>query len=145
MVRPLGFHLTDRHLRRAGLDYWQYLNWQVVSDWNELVANLPPERMWFFSKFGQCTYTDVSYSPGDVFVFGNESQGLPEWIRRSFAHRLLRIPIRAEVRSLNLSVSVGIAVFEALRQFGPAAPTVKIFDDLLAEKTQPRSSGSCLP
>ncbi|MCS7238002.1 MAG: tRNA (cytidine(34)-2'-O)-methyltransferase [Thermoguttaceae bacterium] len=129
MVRPLGFRLTDRHLRRAGLDYWEHLIWQVVADWNELIQYLPPERMWFFSKWGQIVYTDVSYRVGDILVFGSETQGLPQWIRERYRDRLLRIPLRPEARSLNLAVSVGIAVFEALRQLGPQAGTLAVLPD----------------
>lgn len=129
MVRPLGFRLTDRHLRRAGLDYWEHLSWQVVADWQELTQLLSPERMWFFSKWGQVVYTEVSYQKGDVLVFGSETQGLPEWIRRTYASRVVRIPLRPEARSLNLAVSVGIAVFEALRQFGAEAGTLRTVPD----------------
>jgi tRNA (cytidine/uridine-2'-O-)-methyltransferase len=146
MVRPLGFHLTDRHLRRAALDYWQHLNWQVVADWNELVQHLPPDRMWFFSKWGELCYTEVAYSPGDVLVFGSESQGLPQWIRRTYASRLLRIPIRQQARSLNLAVSVAIGLFEALRQFGPLAPIVRVLEKPAEESLElgkpPQSSHS---
>lgn len=137
MVRPLGFRLTDPHLRRAGLDYWEYLVWQVVADWNELTQYLSPDRMWFFSKWGQKVYTEIRYQPGDILVFGSETQGLPEWLRTRYQDRLVRIPLRSEARSLNLAVSVGVAVFEALRQLGPLAPTVRVLPREFSQSAVP--------
>src|SRR6186997_1827831 len=71
LVRPLGFRVDDYYLRRAGLDYWQYLSWQVVDDWNELQANLPADRHWYFTKKGDRAYTSVTFEPGAVLVFGS--------------------------------------------------------------------------
>ena len=130
LVRPLGFRLDDYYLRRAGLDYWQHLEWEVVDDWQALTERLavaerlhvmeqaPERRPWFFTKTAQRSYADVRFAEGDVLVFGNESQGLPPSMLEQSAERLLRIPIRPQARSLNLSNAVGIVVFEALRQFG---------------------------
>lgn len=115
LVRPLGFRLDDYYLRRAGLDYWDQLEWEVVEDWAALQARLP-HPPWLFSKFAKRCYSEVSFGRGDVLVFGNESQGLPQSVQESYADRLLRIPIRAEARSLNLSNAVAIVLFEALRQ-----------------------------
>ena len=115
LVRPLGFRLDDRRLRRAGLDYWQYLAWEAVDDWAALLARLP-ERLWFFSKRAARPYTDAAFAPGDALVFGSESQGLPGSLLELHADRCLRIPMRAEARSLNLAVSVAVAAYEALRQ-----------------------------
>ncbi len=115
LVRPLGFRLDDYYLRRAGLDYWEHLEWEVVDDWKDLVAKLPM-RPWFFTKTALASYRDVRFTNGDVLVFGNESQGLPPTLLESNADRLLRIPIRPQARSLNLSNAVGIVTFEALRQ-----------------------------
>src|SRR5437764_13755380 len=78
LVRPLGFRVDDYYLRRAGLDYWQYLEWQVVHDWNELQADLPDGRRWFFTKKAERSYLDAAYQTGDVLVFGSESSGLPD-------------------------------------------------------------------
>ncbi len=117
LVRPLGFRLDDRHLRRAGLDYWQYLDWEAVDDWNKLVGRLPDRSPWFFSKTAATVYTAATFQEGDILVFGSESQGLPRLLLDSHADRCLRIPIRPEVRSLNLSVSVAVAAFEARRQW----------------------------
>lgn len=118
LVRPLGFQVTDQNLRRAGLDYWQHLEWETVDNWEALTAQLPFERFWCFTKFGQRTYTDASYQEGDVLLFGRESQGLPEDIRQAAGDRALQIPTRSDVRSLNLSNAVAVAGYEALRQFG---------------------------
>jgi tRNA (cytidine/uridine-2'-O-)-methyltransferase len=109
LVRPLGFHLDDRHLRRAGLDYWEHLTWRVG-------AALGRERLWSFSTKGTQIYTEVSYRPGDTLIFGPESRGLPgHWISEQ-SGRVLRIPIRPEARSLNVANAVAVAVFEAVRQ-----------------------------
>jgi len=117
MVRPLGFRVDDRRLRRAGLDYWEHLMWEVVDDWDALLGRLPDAAAWFFSKTAVTAYTDVRFRPGDVLVFGSESRGLPGWLLEANQHRCVRIPIRPEARSLNLSVSVGIIAFEAWRQW----------------------------
>lgn len=120
LVRPLGFRLDDRHLRRAGLDYWQHLAWQAVDDWAELLECLPDRNPWFFSKRGATPYTTAAFKPGDVLVFGSESQGLPQSLVESHPDRCLHIPIAAEARSLNLAVSVAIGAFEAKRQLANA-------------------------
>lgn len=117
LVRPLGFRLDDRHLRRAGLDYWQHLAWEALDDWAELLERLPDCNPWFFSKRGATPYTTATFNRGDVLVFGSESQGLPQSLVESHPDRCLRIPIAAEARSLNLAVSVAIGAFEAKRQF----------------------------
>ncbi len=116
LVRPLGFQVDDRHLRRAGLDYWKHLEWEVVNGWDELTEKLPGQP-WLFSKNGRIEYTAVSYQRGDVLVFGPESQGLPASLLDAEPDRTLRIPIREEVRSLNVSNSVAVAAYEALRQW----------------------------
>ena len=141
LVRPLGFRLDDRRLRRAGLDYWQYLDWEAVDDWPARWPGWPRKRgqvqfagtarrvlrtNWTCPLFrGGCgssrstrpvAYTDAAFAPGDGLVFGSESQGLPASLLELHADRCLRIPMRAEARSLNLAVSVAVAAFEALRQ-----------------------------
>jgi tRNA (cytidine/uridine-2'-O-)-methyltransferase len=120
LVRPLGFHLDDRHRRRAGLDYWEHLQWRVVDRLDEVAAALGPDRLWSFSTKGQRCYTDVVYRRGDALVFGAESRGLPGRWRdaAAAADQLLRIPMRPEARSLNLANAVAIGLFEAVRQVG---------------------------
>ncbi len=119
LVRPLGFRIGNRHLRRAGLDYWPHLLWEAVDDWETLRQRLPDRRPWFLSKTGGTAYTEVRYEKGDVLVFGSESTGLPRRLLEANPQRCLRIPIRPQTRSLNLSVSVGIIAFEARRQWEP--------------------------
>jgi tRNA (cytidine/uridine-2'-O-)-methyltransferase len=118
LVRPMGFQIEDRHLRRAGMDYWTHLEWEAVENWEELLRRLGDCRLWFFTKTASRQYTDVEYSQGDVLVFGSESRGLPASLLETNADRCLRIPIHENARSLNLSVSVAVAAFEARRQCG---------------------------
>lgn len=122
LVKPLGFDVGEKARRRAGLDYWEHLEWEVVESWNEvqdkLAEPLQAGRAWFFSKKAERAHTEVAYRPGDVLVFGSETTGLPDELLRQHASNMVRIPIRPQVRSLNLSVAAGIAVYEALRQFG---------------------------
>ena len=116
LVRPLGYQIDDRNLKRAGLDYWPYLEWEVVDDWAALQTRLGERRYWFLSKKAKQVYTDVRFSRGDAIVFGSESQGLPESMLSKNADKTLRIPIREDVRSLNVSVAVGVVAYEACRQ-----------------------------
>jgi tRNA (cytidine/uridine-2'-O-)-methyltransferase len=118
LVRPLGFRLDDYYLRRAGLDYWEHLDWEAVDDWETLFSRLPIERAWLLTKTATRAYTTARFQPGDVCVFGCESQGLPRERLEAHAGRTLRIPIRPQARSLNLSNSVAIVTYEALRQQG---------------------------
>ncbi|HEY2826286.1 MAG TPA: tRNA (cytidine(34)-2'-O)-methyltransferase [Pirellulales bacterium] len=121
LVRPLGFRIDDYYLRRAGLDYWEHLECEAVDDWPALVARLvaeaPDKKPWFFTKTATELYTTVRFQQGDILVFGGESHGLPPSLLEANRQRTLRIPIREQVRSLNLSNSVAIAAYEALRQW----------------------------
>jgi tRNA (cytidine/uridine-2'-O-)-methyltransferase len=119
LVRPLGFHIDDRHVRRAGLDYWEHLSWRVVDRLDEVVSALGRDRLWSFSTKASRIYTDARFRAGDALIFGPESRGLPaHWLNEQ-RERTLRIPIRAEARSLNLANAVSVGVFEAVRQLGP--------------------------
>jgi tRNA (cytidine/uridine-2'-O-)-methyltransferase len=117
MVRPLGFRVDDYYLRRAGLDYWEHLEWEVVEDWNALRSNLTTNRYWFFTKTACREYTQVAYQRGDVLIFGCESSGLPRSLLDEYFGQTLRIPIRPQVRSLNLSNAAAIVMYEAQRQW----------------------------
>src|SRR5262245_35786364 len=117
LVRPLGFRVDDYYLRRAGLDYWERLVWKVVDNWEALLTQLPAGRRWLFTKKASRSYLDVNYQRGEVLVFGSESAGLPDTLLAAHADSQLRIPIRSDVRSLNLSNSVAVAAYEALRQW----------------------------
>lgn len=115
LVKPLGFQLDHRRIARAGMDYWNYLDYQTVDHWDQLQSKLNGDG-WYFTKKAVKCYTDVSYKSGDFLVFGSESTGLPDKILQAVPERCVRIPIQPEARSLNLSVSVAVALFEAKRQ-----------------------------
>ncbi len=118
LVRPLGFRMDSHHLRRAGLDYWQHLDFQIVKDWREARDCLRGRNCWYFSKNGAVPYTEVSYGHSDVLVFGSETQGLPPSLLECESARVLRIPTRPQVRSLNLASAVAVGLYEAMRQIG---------------------------
>jgi tRNA (cytidine/uridine-2'-O-)-methyltransferase len=118
LVRPLGFHLDDRHLKRAALDYWQHLDLQVADSLADAAAALGHDRLWSFSTKANLLYTEAVFRPGDALVFGPESRGLPTAWLAERPERALRIPVRPEARSLNLACAVAIAVYEGLRQLG---------------------------
>lgn len=121
LVGPLGFSLEDRYLKRAGLDYWPYVEVWSYTDWNEFLHRRPAGRLLAFSARASQPYTRVSYRSDDLLVFGSETRGLPESIRTELAHSLYTIPMPGQhVRSLNLSNAAAIVLYEALRQFGQA-------------------------
>lgn len=128
LVRPLGFALEDKALRRAGLDYHEYASVQVHDDWAALQAHLAtPQRQWFaMTTRGAQSAFDAVFQPGAVFVFGPETRGLPAEVLATFApEQRLRLPMQADQRSLNLSNAAAVMVFEAWRQqgFAGALPT----------------------
>lgn len=116
IVQPASFDFSDKRVRRAGLDYWQHLDLQAVDDWSEISASLPNERMFFFTRFAERSIWDARFEPGDVFVFGRETSGLPREIVGPDHPRALRIPTTGKVRSLNLATTAGIVLFEHQRQ-----------------------------
>jgi tRNA (cytidine/uridine-2'-O-)-methyltransferase len=121
LVEPLGFRIDDRDLRRAGLDYHEYASMQVHRDFAACRAALAgPERRWHaFTTAAQRSAYDARFASGDVLVFGCESTGLPAGVLAQFApEQQLRIPMRAGLRSINLSNAVAVAVYEAWRQNG---------------------------
>lgn len=122
LVRPLGFKLDDYYLRRAGLDYWDELEWEVVDSWEQLLARLGRDPDWFFSTHATRPYTSAAYRRGDVLVFGSESHGLPKDLLLSHTKQALTIPSRPQVRSLNLSNCAAIVAYEALRQWEGTPP-----------------------
>ena len=103
LIAPLGFRLDDRHLRRAGLDYWPLLEYEVLDGWEQAQARLPDSRVWYVTKTATRTIWDAQFSPGDILLFGNESSGLPQSIRSIDASSHCGLPMREEVRSLNLA------------------------------------------
>jgi tRNA (cytidine/uridine-2'-O-)-methyltransferase len=124
LVRPLGFRIDDRRLRRAGLDYWQHLDWEVVDDWDSLVTAIRPRPMWFIETGAARLYTEARFQPGDAVVFGPETRGIPSGLLHVRPDRALRLPMQDHTRSLNLSNAASVVIFEALRQIhawpGPA-------------------------
>ncbi|MCH2129459.1 MAG: tRNA (cytidine(34)-2'-O)-methyltransferase [Pirellulaceae bacterium] len=118
LVRPLGFRMDNHYLKRAGLDYWDHLDWTVKDDWDSLRQATATRPYWLFSKTAEREYTSARFTPDDLLVFGSETQGLPRSLLAENADRSLRIPIRPEVRSLNLASAVAIVLYEALRQQG---------------------------
>jgi len=118
LVKPLGFSVDDKHLKRAGLDYWQHLTIHYHENINELMALYPGHRFHFATTKGAKFYTSVQYDSNDFLVFGKETEGLPAWLISKYKDNCIRIPMKGNVRSLNLSNSVAIVLFEALRQQG---------------------------
>jgi len=119
LVRPLGFSLDDRQLKRAGLDYHEYATLRVHGSWAEFRKAMGGRRMYAFTTAATRLYTDVRYAADDVLVFGTEATGLAPAVLEEFApDQRLRLPMRPGNRSINLSNAVAVAVFEAWRQLG---------------------------
>lgn len=116
LIRPLGFDITDKALRRAGLDYWYLLDVSIYDSLEDFFQKEHPERFWLLSTKAPQRYTDAQFQDGDYLFFGRESAGLPEPFLEKHRDRCLKIPMAEEARSLNLSNSVAITVYEALRQ-----------------------------
>jgi tRNA (cytidine/uridine-2'-O-)-methyltransferase len=118
MIRPLGFHLDDRYLKRAGMDYWQHLDWAVADSWDEVRQQLPESQVWVLTKTASRLVWDADFQRGDILLFGSESRGLPASILQQQPVRNLKLPMHSVVRSLNLASTVNTVVYEAVRQFG---------------------------
>jgi tRNA (cytidine/uridine-2'-O-)-methyltransferase len=119
LIEPLGFDIDDRSLRRAGLDYHEYAQVQVHGNVDEFLEGCGDARVWTLSTRGTRCYADVRYGEGDVLLFGPETRGLPQaLIDRLGVHRCLRIPMRSDSRSLNLSNAAALVLYEGLRQQG---------------------------
>lgn len=117
LVKPLGFSLDDKALKRAGLDYWQDVKVTTWESFAELRASQSPDaRFWFLTTKSERAYWNVQFQPGDFLVFGRETKGLPEPLLAENAETALTIPMSGKTRSLNLATSVGIVLFEAVRQ-----------------------------
>ena len=117
LIDPLGFSLDEKHLRRAGMDYWKHLHLCRYPDWEKFIELNPDAVLHFFSTHGSTSYYDAEYAPGDYLVFGRESAGLPPELYERYSDRLRIIPMPGEFsRSLNLANSVSIALYEAMRQ-----------------------------
>lgn len=118
LVKPLGFELSDKYLKRAGLDYWNLMTLTVHESTQEFFRKYADARMYFATTKARHGYADVQYAPDDFLVFGRETRGLPETLIAENYDRSIRIPMRVQARSLNLSNSVAVILYEALRQQG---------------------------
>lgn len=142
LIRPLGFQLDEKHLLRAGMDYWDRLDWEAVDSWAEFRAKLPHgagrvsdgefqktvadasgsgPTVWCVENPATRLLWEATFSPGDVLLFGSETRGLPAALLEEFRATTVQLPMRPEVRSLNLASTVNTAVYEAVRQFGGIA------------------------
>jgi tRNA (cytidine/uridine-2'-O-)-methyltransferase len=120
LVAPLGFSLSERHLRRAGMDYWESLNPKVHESLASFIKELPADAdVRAFSAEATRTHWEAPYRSDSWLLFGSESSGLPPELRARWAERLYRIPMVAGARSLNLSTAAGVVIYEALRTHGP--------------------------
>ena len=118
LVRPLGFDISDRAVKRAGLDYWPMVDLTVYDSLDQFLSRNPHIDLWLATTKAPRDYTQAVFRPDCWLVFGKETAGLPAWLRRQYWERCLRIPMRPDARSLNLANSVAILSYEALRQQG---------------------------
>ena len=118
LIQPLGFHLSEKAVKRAGLDYWPRLNYEVYLDYNDFLEKNPgaKDNLFFATTKARYRYTDVSFTDDSYIMFGKESAGIPEEILVDSPEKCIRIPMKPGERSLNLADSVAIVTFEALRQ-----------------------------
>ena len=116
LIRPLGFDISDKAVRRAGMDYWKDLELYVYEDFNDFVSKNPNARIYMATTKAKKAYTEVIYEENDFIMFGKESAGIPEEILIKYEDTSVRIPMIGEIRSLNVSNSVAIMLYEALRQ-----------------------------
>lgn len=123
LIKPIGFSLEDKFLKRAGLDYWQFIDLHVHEDWEAFCVYMKNTHAndvnyWFFSKKATENFWDANFSNGDVLIFGPETRGLPEHLTENSENKVIKIPMQNtdKVRSLNLSSSVSIATYEAMRK-----------------------------
>lgn len=116
LIEPLGFRLNEKEIKRAGMDYWEHLDVKRYMNFDEFKEIHPDAKIWMATTKAKHTYTDVSFGPDDFIMFGKESAGIPEEILVDHESTCIRIPMLPQIRSLNLSNSVAIVLYEALRQ-----------------------------
>lgn len=116
LIKPLGFEISDKYLKRAGLDYWHLVHVHIYENLDELFAKYPNGRFYYFTTKARKRHSDAEYKAGDFLVFGKETKGLDEELLMSHPDECVRIPMIEEARSLNLSNAAAVAVYEALRQ-----------------------------
>lgn len=118
LIKPLGFDVSESAVKRAGLDYWDKLTVKQYENFGDFLSKNEDARLFFFTKKASLFYTEAKYSDGDFLVFGKETTGLPNSILSAYKNSLFRIPMVKELRCLNLSNSVALCLYEALRQTG---------------------------
>lgn len=118
LIEPLGFRIDEKQIKRAGMDYWEKLDYTRYINYEDFLIKNPGAKIWYATTKAEKTYTDVSYSENDFIMFGKESAGIPEEILVENRESCIRIPMLPDIRSLNLSNSVAIVLYEALRQTG---------------------------
>ena len=116
IIKPIGFEISDRTLKRAGLDYWDKLDVTYYENYEDFLRQNPDAQLYFFSAHGKNSYADITYPDNAFLVFGRESVGLPKELVEANLDKSVRIPMRKTLRCLNLSNSVAIAIYEVLRQ-----------------------------
>ena len=116
LIEPLGFKLDEKSIKRAGMDYWEHLDVTRYVNFQEFLEKHPNAKIWMATTKAKHVYTDVEFSPDDFIMFGKESAGIPEEILVDYEETCIRIPMLEKIRSLNLSNSVAIVLYEALRQ-----------------------------
>ncbi len=118
LIEPLGFRLDEKAIKRAGMDYWQHLDLHRYMNFEEFKEKYPNAKIWMATTKAKHVYSDVEFGPDDFIMFGKESAGIPEEILVDYEETCIRIPMLPEIRSLNLSNSVAVVLYEALRQTG---------------------------
>ena len=132
LVYPLGFEVSDKHLKRAGLDYWHLLNVEEHKSWDDFCKKYcfqkaAAQKFWFISTRGEKNIWDVEFKPGDFFIFGSETKGLEEAILKENKDSVISIPMNGLTRSINLSTACGIALYEGLRQLAKEKNLIEIY------------------
>ncbi|MCI5586052.1 MAG: tRNA (cytidine(34)-2'-O)-methyltransferase [Lachnospiraceae bacterium] len=118
LIEPLGFRLNEKEVKRAGMDYWEHLDVRRYINFQEFLEKNPKAKIWMATTKAKYTYSEVEYGPEDYIMFGKESAGIPEEILVDYEDSCIRIPMLEQIRSLNLSNSVAIVLYEAMRQNG---------------------------
>lgn len=118
LVYPLGFDISDKAVKRAGLDYWHLLDLRIYPDIHDFLDRCGRDNLWLATTKGSVRYTDVQYGDECFLLFGRESAGLPQWLREQYANRCIRIPMKPDNRSINLGNAASILCYEVLRQQG---------------------------
>ena len=118
VIKPIKFLLNDKYLKRAGLDYWDKLHIEIHNSWVDFVQTYPNAQKYYFSTKADKVYTDIAFCDGDFLIFGPETRGLPEALLKANWEHAYTIPMTKDIRSINLSNSVAIVLYEGLRQVG---------------------------